>query len=74
MKKKFRETTVRISFHYLFLALNAYLSTPKFIKVLTDISHALIDITNRDDYLKEELKKINKMLPASVYIPLVNST
>jgi len=53
--------------------LNAYLSTPKFIKTLTDISNELITVTNRDEYLREELKKVNKMLPAAVYIPFVNS-
>jgi len=72
MRKKYLEITVGF-YLVILLALNAYLSTPKFIKALTDISHALIEISNRDDYLKEELKKINKMLPASVYIPLVNS-
>lgn len=56
-----------------FIALNAYLSTPKFIKTLTDISNELITVLNRDDYLREELKKVNRLLPASVYIPFVNS-
>lgn len=49
------------------------MSTPKFIKALTDISYELIAQPNKEDYLKEELKKINKFLPASVYIPFVNS-
>ncbi len=53
-------------------ALNAYLSTPKFIKVLTDISNELIYQTDRGEFLKENLRKINKMLPAAVYIPFVN--
>lgn len=58
---------------YLFLAMNAYLSTPKFIKHLTDISFELIAVQNRDEYLRIELKKINLKLPAAVYIPFVNS-
>ncbi len=41
------------------IALNAYLSTPKFIKCLTDLSDRLIEITNRTEFLKEEIKKIN---------------
>lgn len=53
-------------------ALTAYLSTPKFVKTLTDISYELIAIGNREEYLKEELKKINLKLPAAVYIPFVN--
>lgn len=55
-------------------ALNAYLSTPKFVTRLTDISYQLIAETNRTEYLKTEILKINKMLPASVYIPFVNSS
>lgn len=53
--------------------MNSYLSTPKFIKVLTDISYELIAVADRDAYLKKELKKVNQRLPASVYIPFVNS-
>jgi hypothetical protein len=41
---------------------------------LTDISLALITQPDRQAYLKEELSKINRRLPASVYIPFVNST
>jgi hypothetical protein len=41
------------------IALIAYLSTPKFIKKLTEISDALINCPNRDEFLKEELKKVN---------------
>eukprot|EP00347_Sterkiella_histriomuscorum_P016779 403351884 len=55
-------------------ALNAYLSTPKFMKTLTDISNDLITVTNREEYLREELKKVNRLLPASVYIPFVNNS
>lgn len=28
---------------------------------------------NKEEYLKEELKKVNMLLPASVYLPFVNS-
>ena len=53
-------------------ALNAYLSTPKFVKTLTDISNELITVANREEYLQEELLKLNRQLPAAVYIPFVN--
>ena len=52
--------------------MNAYLSTPKFVKTLTDISNELITVANRDEYLQEELLKLNRQLPAAVYIPFVN--
>ena len=54
-------------------ALKNYLSTPKFVVALTDISLALIHQTDRKQYLKEELTKLNQRLPASVYIPFVSS-
>lgn len=54
--------------------MNAYLSTPKFVMKLTDISLKLIGVPNRDEYLKQELNYINKVLPSSVYIPFVNGT
>ena len=52
--------------------MNAYLSTPKFIKTLTDISLKLIHEPKREEYLRREIRKINKILPSSVYIPFVN--
>ncbi|CDW87043.1 phosphatidylinositol kinase (pik-k) [Stylonychia lemnae] len=56
--------------------LQAYLSTPKFIKCLTDVSHNLsalkIPKDEKVSILKEEIRKINSQLPASVYIPFVN--
>lgn len=55
-------------------AVNAYLSTPKFVTLLTDISYHLIHVPNREEYLMTELKKINKKLPAAVYIPFVNDS
>lgn len=54
--------------------MNAYLSTPKFITILTDLTLDLIHQTNRDDFLQAELKKINHRLPAAVYIPFVNDS
>jgi hypothetical protein len=55
-------------------SLNAFLSTPKFVMTLTDISLALINQADRQEYLREELTKVNRRLPAAVYIPFVNST
>ena len=52
--------------------MTAYLSTPKFIKKLTDISDELMTTPNSEEYLKEELRKVNQQLPAAVYIPFVN--
>ena len=49
--------------------INAYLSTPKFIKYLTDISELIATETNKKAALKRELRKLNQYLPASVYIP-----
>ena len=54
--------------------LNGYLSTPKFIAALTDISEAIITQTDRKEYLREQLLLINQRLPASVYIPFVNES
>jgi hypothetical protein len=54
--------------------LSGFLSTPKFIMTLTDISLALINQPDRDEYLRDQLSSINRCLPASVYIPFVNST
>jgi hypothetical protein len=48
---------------------NAYLSTPRFIKYLTDISELISKETNKKEALKRELRKLNQHLPASVYIP-----
>lgn len=52
--------------------MNAYLSTPKFIMCLTDLSLELIEQPDRDGFLQQELKKINRKLPAAVYLPFVN--
>ena len=63
---------VRFDVRVTITALNAYLSTPKFVKTLTDISLELIGVPDRDAYLQDELLKLNKQLPAAVYIPFVN--
>ena len=59
------------------IELQAFLSTPKFIKSLTDISlnlsQAKVPKEEKESILREELHKINLSLPASVYIPFVNS-
>ena len=52
--------------------MHAYLSTPKFIKYLTDISDMLIVATNKEQTLREELRKLNYFLPASTYVPMVS--
>lgn len=49
--------------------LNAYLSTPRFIKYLTDISEIISKEQDKTAALKRELRKLNQHLPASVYIP-----
>ena len=36
------------------------------------MSEELITVANRSEYLREELKKINLKLPASVYLPFVS--
>jgi hypothetical protein len=55
------------------------LSTPKFVKALTDVSTYLAlrkDMAKSEKMriLKEEIKKINTHLPASVYIPFVGQS
>jgi hypothetical protein len=72
-----KRTKVRLITHKL-SGLYAFLSTPKFIKSLSDISLSLSEMKNvqKDEklrILKSQLKKINKYLPASVYIPFVQS-
>jgi hypothetical protein len=48
---------------------NAYLSTPRFIKYLTDISELISSEQDKKAALTRELRKLNTHLPASVYIP-----
>ena len=47
----------------------SFLSTISFIDILTQISHALLKTPRKTDFLKEELIKLNTLLPAGVYIP-----
>jgi len=54
------------------LGKEAYLSTPRFIKYLTDLSSELMTCDNKLGTLREELAKINSKLPSNVYIPFVN--
>jgi hypothetical protein len=56
------------------VCLNGFLSTPKFIAFLTDISEALITQADRKEYLRDQLLSLNRRLPASVYIPFVNGS
>lgn len=53
-----------------------FLSTPKFISDLLFVSEVLkpIEKDQRDDYLKQIIKEINKNLPANVYIPIQQTT
>lgn len=56
---------------------DAYLSTPRFMKTLTDLSDEVMkQPTNKEKlrFLKEQLCEINKRLPAQVYIPFVNKS
>ena len=48
------------------------MSTPKFIKYLTDLSSELMASENKIVLLREELAKLNNKLPSNVYIPFVN--
>ena len=54
------------------------MSTPCFIKSLTDISHKLSFMNATPDEKKtqliKDLQKVNENLPASVYIPFVNNS
>jgi hypothetical protein len=56
--------------------LNSFLSTPKFIKCLTEISQNLGQMkdtpkSEKLSILQAELDKVNQHLPSSVYIPFV---
>jgi phosphatidylinositol 4-kinase B len=48
---------------------NPYMATLFFINTLTSISQSLLHSPNKTEYLIAELKKLNKMLPAGVYVP-----
>ena len=51
--------------------LNGFLSTPKFIKFLTDISESISKEENKKDALVKHLRMLNSYLPAAVYVPFV---
>lgn len=48
-----------------------YLSTPKFVEYLSDLSSDLLMRDDKIEKLREELKKLNEKLPANIYIPFV---
>mmetsp|Transcript_15279 Transcript_15279/g.14842 ORF Transcript_15279/g.14842 Transcript_15279/m.14842 type:complete len:298 (-) Transcript_15279:1202-2095(-) len=58
--------------------LTAFYSTPIFIQTLTEIAKQLSEMKGSKEekhlHLKEQLVKINKRLPASVYVPFVNQS
>ena len=53
---------------------SAYMSTPSFIKYLTDISTTIMSSDNKLETLKNELRQLNLKLPATVYIPFIYGT
>lgn len=56
---------------------DAYLSTPRFIKFLTDLSNDVLKQGTKDEkkhFVQQKLVEINQCLPAQVYIPFVNSS
>ena len=54
-------------------ALQAFKSTPNFIHALTTISLKVLESQNKMQSLMDGIAAVNKNLPASVYIPFVNS-
>lgn len=61
------------------IRLNNFLSTPRFILSLTEVSQKLgelKEVSKKDklEILKKEIYRINQHLPASVYIPFVQSS
>lgn len=56
--------------------LDGYLSTPKFVKYLTDIGDlvSIAPANQRKDVLRAEIQKMNSYLPASVYVPFISSS
>ena len=53
--------------------MRAFKSTPNFIQALTEISLQVLVAEEKKPSLLAGLAEINKHLPASVYIPFVNS-
>jgi hypothetical protein len=60
------------------IKLVAFHSTPSFVKALTDIAKKLSKLNlpkeKKHEELKEELRIINRKLPAACYIPFVNGS
>jgi hypothetical protein len=56
---------------YKLLERDIYLSTPRFVKYLTDVSSDLLTTNNKVEKLRGELTKLNEKLPANIYIPFV---
>jgi len=56
--------------------MDAYLSTPKFIKYLTDLGElvSVVGPNMRKDLLRSEIKKLNRWLPSAVYLPFINES
>lgn len=48
------------------------MSTPSFIKYLTDLSVVILATENKLETLKNELRQLNLKLPATVYVPFVS--
>ena len=48
---------------------SSYMSTLSFIDALTQISQLLLKSQSKSEFLKEELTKLNELLPSGVYIP-----
>ena len=53
---------------------HSYCSTPKFFKMLTDLSESLTVRKDKEESLKEGLERINKHLPSFVYVPFVTQS
>lgn len=53
--------------------MNAFFSTPWFIKDLTDLSIEVVGNADKEIFLKEGLQNMNEHLPSAVYLPFVNS-
>ena len=57
--------------------LQSFMSTPRFINCLTDLSRSVSNISGTSQYKRNlivsRLRKMNQFLPAAVYIPFVGS-
>lgn len=51
---------------------DAYLSTPKFIKYLTDLSIKISDLDDKKLAVEDGILKLNQSLPSTIYIPFTN--